>query len=328
MSTTERSDSITFGVLQPRAYAGEEAPRMLEEALGHVAEAGRLGVDLLVFPETYPGPTTHEVRYDVIGPLCSAAAESGVSLVAGTTEKVPDGEERTYYVSAVVIDADGSVVGTYRRTHPASEVYAGIFANGPFWGIDYRAADELPVFEMSWGVLGVSICSEVFVPEVARSMALSGAEVCVFPTGVLMDDFGFTDNWRAMVRARAIENLMYTATTMNLFPDEMRQAACQGELVPSDPETGLNRGHAMIAGPESVLAASHRPGILTAELDLARLRRMRTEPEFPEGVVIPPPFATLPSVHRLRRPEVVDLVVTGGKSESRDRERAPVLSGA
>jgi predicted amidohydrolase len=305
-----RRDVIKLGMVQPRAYAGRDAPRMLEEALGYVEQAGREGVDLLVFPETYPGPTTHEVRYEVIEPLARAAAANGVAVVAGTTEKVPGEGERTYYVSHVVIDADGNIAGTYRRTHPRSEVYAGIFGNGPLWGIEYKAADELPVFDLGWGVLAVSICSEVFVPEVARAMALKGAEVCVFPTGVLIDDFGFTDNWRTVVRARAIENIMYTGTTMNLFADDMRQVACSGELVPSDPATGLNRGHAMIAGPEAVLAASHAPGILSADLDLARLRRMRSEPEFPDGVVIPPPFASLPSVHRLRRPEVVDVEVT------------------
>ena len=315
MSTSERKDGIRLGVLQPRAYAGAEGPRMLEEALAHIEEAGRMGVDLLVFPETYPGPTTHEVRYDAIGPISRAAAAAGVSVVAGTTELVP-GTDDTYYVSSVVVNAEGEVVGRYRRTHPRSEVYAGIFGNGPFWHIDYQAADELPVFDLGWGILAVSICSEVFVPEVARAMALQGAEVCVFPTGVLIDDFGFTDNWRTMVRARAIENMMYTATTMNLFPDEMRQAACSGELAPSNPETGLNRGHAMIAGPESVLATSPDHGILAVDLDLARLRRMRTEPEFPEGVVIPPPFATLPSVLDLRRPEIVDLAVAGQPATS------------
>lgn len=304
-----RMETIRLGMLQPRAYAGEHAPRMLDEALAYVEEAGRGGVDLLVCPETYPGPTTHEVRYEVVEPLARAAKANGVAVVAGTTEKVPDGDERTYYVCAVVIDNRGEIVGTYRRTHPRSEVYAGIFGNGPLWGIDYEAADELPIFDMGWGVLAVSICSEVFVPEVARSMALRGAELCVFPTGVLIDDFGFTDNWRTVVRARAIENIMYTGTTMNLFADDMRRTACSGQLAPCDPATGLNHGHAMIAGPEAVLAASSSPGILTADLDLARLRRMRSEPEFPDGVVIPPPFATLPSVHRLRRPEVVDVAL-------------------
>jgi predicted amidohydrolase len=294
-----RRDVIRLGVLQARAYAGEEAPRMLEDAVAYVEQAAGEGVDLLVFPETYPGPTTHEVRYEVVEPLARAAAANGVSLVAGTTEKVPGAGERAYYVSAVVIDAGGTVVGTYRRTHPRGEVYEGLYGNGPLWGIDYTAADDLPVFDLGWGVLAVSICSEAFVPEVARSMALKGAEVCVFPTGVLVDDLGFTDNWRTVVRARAIENIMYVGTTLNLFADDMRKAACSGELAPC--------GHAMIAGPEAVLAASQGPGILTADLDLARLRRMREEPEFPDGVMIPPPFASLPSVHRLRRQELLDV---------------------
>jgi predicted amidohydrolase len=309
VSASEQKDTIRLGVVQPRAYPREQAPLMLEEAIGHVEEAGRMGVDLLAFPETYPGPTRWNVRYEVVDPLAEAAARAGVGVVAGTTERVPGGDERTHHVVAVVIDADGDVVGRYRRTHPDSEVYAGIFGNGPFWDIDYEAGDEFPVFDMGWGVLGVSICSEVFVPEVARTLALKGAEVCLFPTGVLIDDFGFTDNWRTMVRARAIENIMYTATTMNLFTDDMRHETAKGELVASDPEHGLNRGHAMIAGPEAVLATSSDPGILAADLDLARLRRMREEPEFPEGVVIPPPFASLPSVHRLRRPDLVDVSV-------------------
>src|SRR5690349_15697128 len=102
--SSSRRDAITLGMVQPRAYAGREAPRMLEDALAYVEQAGRAGIDLLAFPETYPGPTTHEVRYEVVEPLARAAAANRVAVVAGTTEKVPDDEERTYYVSAVVID--------------------------------------------------------------------------------------------------------------------------------------------------------------------------------------------------------------------------------
>lgn len=307
MDAEGRSQTMRLGVLQPRAYAADEAPKMLEEALAYVSEAGGLGIDLLVFPETYPGPVSHDVRYEVVEPLSNAARDAGVGLVIGTTEPADGHGERSYYVTHMAIDRSGEVVGQYRRTHPRSEIYAGIFGSGPFWGVDYVAGSEFPVFEMEWGTLGISICSEVFVPEVARRLALEGAEVCVFPTGVLIDDFGFTDNWRTMVRARAIENIMYTATTMNLFTDDMRHAASEGELVPSDPETGLNRGHAMVAGPEDVLLTWSEPGIAFTDLDLERLRRMRAEPEFPEGVVIPPPFKSLPSVHRLRRPELLDV---------------------
>ncbi|MGH2967649.1 MAG: hypothetical protein ACRDK0_01095, partial [Solirubrobacteraceae bacterium] len=113
-----------------------------------------------------------------------------------------------------------------------------------------------------------------------------------------------TDNWRTMVRARAIENLMYTATSMNLFDAETRAQYASGDLPAIDGATGVNRGHAIIAGPDSVLGLSDRPGILAADLDLARLRGMQESPEFPDGVVVPPPYASIPGVSRLRRPEL------------------------
>lgn len=282
---------------------------MLEDAVEYVAEAGRRGIDLLLFPETYPGPTTARIRYEVVPSLAQAAARHGVALAAGTTEKADDGEN-AYYVSHVVIDEDGKVKGSYRRTHPRSDVYEGVFRSEPFWSIDYRAGDELPVFDLGWGTIGVSICSEVFVPEIARSLALRGAEICLFPTGILIDDLGFTENWRTLVRARAIENGMFTATTMNLFPGDLRDAYCGTGLPPVDASTGLNAGHALIASPESVLAASSAPGILSADLDLARLRLMRASPEFPDGLVVPPPFRSLPSVFRLRRPELAGELVS------------------
>ena len=160
---------------------------------------------------------------------------------------------------------------------------------------------------MGWGILGVSICSEVFVPEVARALARQGAEICVFPTGAMIDDLGLTTNWQTMIRARAIENIMYTATSMNLFDAELRaRHTGGGHLPPIDPATGLNSGHAMIASPEQVLGTMRGPGILTADLDLKYIRRMRADPEFPDGIVVPPPYTSLPGLFNLRRPEVTD----------------------
>lgn len=294
---------LRIGVVQPHSRAGTDAPQMLTDALDHVARAGAARIDLLAFPETYPGPVSWHTRYEVIEPLREAAARHGVALVAGTTE--PTGEsDRACHITAVVIDADGEVRGRYRRTHPRAEVYHGLYAAGPFWEFDYVPADELPVFEMPWGTLGVSICSEVFVPEVARALAEQGAEVCVFPTGAMIVDLGFAENWQAMVRARAIENIMYTATTMNLFDAELRAAHAGSGLPPADPASGLNEGHAMIASPERVLGTMRGPGILSADLDLDYIRRMRAEAEFPDGIVVPPPYASLPGLSNLVRTEL------------------------
>ena len=278
---------------------------MLEDALGFVGQAAERGIDLLVFPETYPGPVSWRTRYEVVGPLSEAAGRHGVALVAGTTEKA-DGDERAHHITSVVIDSAGEEVGRYRRTHPRGAYYRGLYAAGPFWQFDYVEADELPVFDLGWGRLGVSICSEVFVPEIARTMAIKGAEICVFPTGCMIDDLGFTENWQTMVRARAIENNMFTATTMNLFDRELREAHVSSGLKDVDSATGLNGGHAMIASPEAVLGTMRGTGILSADLDLSYIRRMRSEPEFPEGVTVPPPFVTLPGLANMRRPELFE----------------------
>jgi predicted amidohydrolase len=294
---------IRLGVVQPQGKAGDAAPDMLKDALRFIADGAERGVDLLVFPETYPGPVSWHTRYEVIDPLREAAREHHIDLVAGTTEKAP-GDARAYHIVCLVIGRDGEIRGRYRRTHPSGPYYRGLYAEGPFWQFEYVEADELPVFEMDWGTLAVSICSEVFVPEVARALADQGAEVCAFPTGCMIDDLGFTESWQTLVRARAIENTMYTATTMNLFDEALRQAHVSEGLKPVDPATGLNSGHAMIASPEHVLATMRGPGVLSADLDLAYIRRMRAEPEFPHGVTVPPPFISLPGLANLRRPDL------------------------
>jgi predicted amidohydrolase len=276
---------------------------MLDDALEWVRKASQRELDLLVFPETYPGPVSWHTRYEVLEPLRAAAAEHGVAIVAGTTEKA-EGGDQAHHIVSVVIDEAGEVLGRYRRTHPHGEYYRGLYAAGPFWQFDYVEGDELPVFDLGWGKLGVSICSEVFVPEISRALAAKGAEVCAFPTGCMIDDLGFTENWQTMVRARAIENNMFTATTMNLFDQELRTAHVSSGLKDVDSATGLNSGHAMICSPESVLGTMRGPGILAADLDLAYIRRMRTEPEFPDGVTVPPPYTSLPGLDNMKRPEL------------------------
>jgi predicted amidohydrolase len=169
------------------------------------------------------------------------------------------------------------------------------------------------VVDMGWGKVGVVTCSEVFVPEVARVLALKGAELCLFPTGLLIDELGYTDNWRTLVRARAIENLMYTAVTVNLFPPSFADAYRQAPLDEAPSASGLTRGIAMIASPERVLAASESPGILTAELDLQRVRRLR---ETEEELIVPAPYRTIPGILSWRRPEVLGVLTDEARREA------------
>ena len=289
--------TVRLGVLQPHTYYGDEEERNLEEAVKHIAQAAALDVDLLAFPENYPGPHRSSGRFEVEEALRGAAAEHGVALAAGTSIETEPGSGK-YRIATVLIDADGSIAGTTHRSHPVGPY---IYEGGDLWDFPYEADDDIPVIDMGWGKVGVVTCSEVFVPEVARVLALKGAELCLFPTGILIDELGYTDNWRTLVRARAIENLMYTAVTVNLFDPAF---ADRYRTAPAGPPaaSGLTAGIAMIASPERVLATSESPGILCADLDLERVRRLR---DTEEELLVPAPYRTIPGILDWRRPEVL-----------------------
>ena len=105
---------------------------------------------------------------------------------------------RRPYNSAVIIDADGTVVGRYRKTH--------LFGNEP----DYFAAgDRFDTFDTSLGRIGVLICYDLEFPEAARILALDGAAILLTPTAN-MDPYSAYQ--AVYTRARAMENGLYVAT--------------------------------------------------------------------------------------------------------------------
>jgi len=299
---TTKKNSIKLAVAQAQAKWGDAAPEMLTDAIDYIERAGQAGADLLLFPEMYPGPTIHERRFEVIEPMQEAAQRAGIAVAAGTSVAV-DGKPGAYYVSQVMIDASGEVLGYYHRTHPRTEVYKGLYGSGGLVNFEYVAGEDFPVFDLGWGKVGFSICSEMYVPEVARIMALKGAEVLLMPVGWFLDDFGWKDTWQTLVRARAIENVMYTASCQNLFDREL-MSHYTGRKIPAGDSKGLNRGLGIIAGPEGVLGIMPNEGILYADVDLKRLRDMRKTPEFPDGLEIPAPFGSVPGALGLRRPEL------------------------
>lgn len=265
--------SVRLAVVQPRTRLGADEAANVKDAVRYVEDAAGRGADLVLFPETYPGPWTAAHRYEALEPLAAQARACRVWIVAGTTEPVP-GSRDGYHIVCALIGPDGAVAGRYRRTCPAGPY---IYKGGPFWDFEYTAADALPVFATPLATIGILVCSEVFVPELARILALKGAEIILMPAGRVVD---FNENWLTLVRARAIENLAFTATTQNLIG---------------------NPGMAMIAAPEEVLAQSTAEGILTADLDLDRLRTLRTTAPKISGSGA---FKTIPNVVGFRRPEL------------------------
>lgn len=274
MTAQARPRQMRVAAIQPRSATGAEEWRNADEAVAWVERAAAQGADLVVFPEGYPGPTNPRNDYDAMGPLAEAARRHLVHVVAGAIE--PAGGE-THHVTLRLIDDTGETVGVYRRTSPTGPyIYQDIDA----WQFDYEAASEgIPVFDTRLGRIGLMVCSEVYVPELSRLAALQGADLLVYPAGAAINEL--LPTWRTLVWARAIENLVYTVATQNLYGDE--------------------EGVAMIAAPERVLASSAGPGMLLADLDLERLRFLREEDE---RIEFPKRYATIPGVLRWRRPEL------------------------
>jgi predicted amidohydrolase len=236
-------------VVQPISHRPGEDEANVADAVGHIERAAADGANFVCFPESYPGPWRMPSTYDPTATLAETARRHGVHVVFGTIEPI-DANAATAYNLTCMAYPDGRVV-RYRRTHPNGP---WIYTGGSVWEFQYVAGDDFPVFDTAFGKVGLTMCSEVYMPEVARALALRGAELIFMPAG--KDKKRLWATWRALIWARAIENLAIVVTTQNLF-------------------TEAERGLAMVAGPEDILFESTTAGSTTVEVSLDRLRYLR-----------------------------------------------------
>ena len=139
-----------------------DAVRTIERAAGE-------GADFVCFPESYPGPWRMPATFDPTAALAEAAAKHGVHAVFGTIEPI-DAKAATAYNLIVMAYPDGRAPARYRRTHPNGP---WIYTGGTGWEFQYVAGDDFPVFDTVHGKVGLAMCSEVYMPEVTRALALA-----------------------------------------------------------------------------------------------------------------------------------------------------------
>jgi len=140
-----------------------------------IEEAAKASADLIVLPEllTCKGVTQDyaSVAEPIPGPttdyFAALSKEHDCYLVVGMVER----EKHLIYNVAVLLGPEGEVVGKYRKvTLPREEIARGI-----------SPGNEYPVFQTRFGQVGMMICYDVFFPEVARELAMNGAEIIALP---------------------------------------------------------------------------------------------------------------------------------------------------
>jgi predicted amidohydrolase len=235
--------SFNAAVVQTATIFGPGArDANLASARRYAGEAARRGAHIVCFPETYPGAWTMPVDWVPLPELRAIARDCGIFLIGGYAEPL-DGEGRRCHNAVALVDPDCKVVGIYRRTTPAHAPW--IYKGGKWlWDFEWVPADDLPVFETELGTIGLLICSEVYAPELARILALKGAEILFLPMGFMGTKAGIRETWRTLMWARAIENLAYTAVSSNILP-------------------GDDRGLAMVCSPEEIVLEASDEGSIS-----------------------------------------------------------------
>jgi N-carbamoylputrescine amidase len=217
--SANRDSKFKIGLVQMKCSSDSDAN--LQRAIAGIREAAGKGAEIVCLQElfrsqyfcreenaelfnlaeTIPGPST-----EAIG---SVAKSLGVSVVVSLFEKRAHG---LYHNTAAIIDADGSLIGTYRKMHiPDDPLYYEKF---------YFTPGDLGFlnFETRFSRIGVLVCWDQWYPEGARLTAMQGANVLFYPTAIGWHpaekaEYGDAqlDAWRTMQRAHAISNGIYVA---------------------------------------------------------------------------------------------------------------------
>lgn len=200
-------------VAAAQLQSSQDPNENLAKARHAVAGAAERGAGVIVFPEVFMAWDTNDHGPDRMrataqpldGPfvagLADAARDAGLWVIAGMIESGDDADPRPYNTT-VVLDDDGRLVASYRKTHLFD-------AFGTLESATFRPGDRL--FEpmpTPFGCLGLMVCYELRFPEVARHLVERGATVLVVPSAWVFGPLKEL-HWRSLVTTRAIENTCY-----------------------------------------------------------------------------------------------------------------------
>ena len=206
---------VTLATVQMQMMASVEENIQTADRL--VREAAAKGANVVLLPELFERPYfCQERRYeyyafakplaenDAVKHFTAVARELGIAMPVSFYER----DKTVLYNSIAMLDSDGTVLGVYRKTHiPDDHFYQEKFYFTP-------GNTGFKVWKTRFGTIGVGICWDQWFPETAKSMALMGAEMLLYPTAIGSEPILETDSmphWRRTMQGHAAANLMPVA---------------------------------------------------------------------------------------------------------------------
>jgi N-carbamoylputrescine amidase len=260
---------VVLGLIQQSC--SENLDENISKAVDAIERASDKGAQIVLLQELFN--TTYFCRevddkfFDwaqpISGPitekLTKLAKELEVVIVAPFFERRAAG---IYHNSLVVIDADGTLMGKYRKKHiPDDPSFYEKYYFTP-------GEDEYQVYDTQYAKIGPLICWDQWYPEAARITALKGADLLVYPTaiGTLPDEDEtmsreFLDAWQIIQRSHAIANGCFVAS--------INRVGQEGNV--------SFWGHSFVAGPfgQMVAEAGTDEEVLISEIDLSKIEKQR-----------------------------------------------------
>ena len=266
----------------------------LEKAVSLVKKAAEQGANIILLQELFETPYFCQLEkaeyYDLattveenpaIKRFMELAKELSVVIPVSFFEK----RGNTQFNSIVVIDADGTNLGIYRKTHiPHNPQYEEKFYFTP-------GDTGFKVWNTMFGKIGIGICWDQWFPETARSLALLGAEILMFPTAIGSEkdsDYDSSSHWRNTMAGHAAANMMPVIASNRIGTER-------------DEDSSMTfYGHSFIADNHGNIVDSMDNGeedVIVAEFDLDALAKERREW----------------CVFRDRRPEMYSILLSHGE---------------
>lgn len=206
----------------------------LEKAEKMVRQAAGDGAQIILLPELFEREYFCQQRrydfYHLAKPVEeNDAVQMGMRLAKELNVVLPvsfyEQDVNTLYNSIACIDADGTLLGVYRKTHiPDDHYYQEKFYFTP-------GNTGFKVFDTHFGKIGIGICWDQWFPETARCMALMGAEILLYPTAIGSEPILECDSmphWRRCMQGHAAMNLMPVIAANRIGKEEVKPCAENG----------------------------------------------------------------------------------------------------